>query len=379
MLLCDALLAVLLSAPARAADLELKVSEIPAPIALDPFDAAWAKIPQTQVPLMPQIIAPPGGGGAVKTMGIKALQCRRELFVLLEWADPRPDEYPSPAERFSDAVAVQFPAQPGTWPSPFMGEKGKAVVIWRWSASAQKDLDAGYQGSRAERQRTTADLYAFAGDATFRAGEAAGNIVSRRRRDSAVESLHAEGFGTLTASDDQAVHGKGVWREGRWHVLFRRDLNGTPSFARGSRLAFALAAWDGSAGERDGMKSASIWHTLAFPGAGPRQAETAVAAGGRHFLRYGCATCHGKGGAGGIPNPNAQVDPIPALNRAKEGFSKEEIVTIVLKGREPARADPAGAPPRFRMNAWEAVMSPAEAGTIADYLFSLMPEEKSEW
>lgn len=370
---------IFLSAGVSAKDIELKVRPVKGAVSLDPFDAAWSKVEGVEIQLMPQALAPPGGGGAVGKVLVKALQSRHDLYFRLEWEDKAVDDYPAKAEGFSDAVALQFPAQPEAIPSPLMGDKDGAVVIWRWSASAQKDHDAGYRSAAAGHPRTYAEIYPYADDATFRAGEKAGNIVSQRRRASPVENLAARGFGTLTPTDDQPVEGKGVWKKGRWHAVMRRAMAGTPAFLPGSRLVFAAAVWDGGAGERNGMKSVCLWRTLALPGAPPRPPEDSLARGHRVFRYYGCAACHGQDALGGVRNPNAQTDPIPALNRVKEGFTKDELLAVILRGREPVRADPAGPPARLRMNAWETVMGPDEADALAEYLFSLMPKEKGEW
>jgi mono/diheme cytochrome c family protein len=369
---------LLLAASAGAEDLELGVVAMDRAVSLDPFDGAWAGAKGIELALMAQTIAPPGGGGAVKKVRVKALQSRQDVFFRLDWADGRADAYPSKAESFSDAVALQFPAEPQTIPSPFMGDKEGAVVIWRWSASAQKDFDKGYQPMTAGFPRAYAEIYPYDENPTFRSGEKAGNILSQRRRASPVESLYARGFGTLTSAEDQTVQGRGVWRNGRWHVVFKHSLTGNPSFLSGSRLVFALAAWDGGARERNGMKSVSVWQGLAMPGAPARPAEDARAKGHRVYRRYGCAACHGQDGLGGVRNPNAQGDLIPPLNRVKEGFSKTELLAVILKGREPARADPTGPPARFKMNAWGSIMGPLEADSLVEYLLGLMPQDKGQ-
>ena len=43
-------------------------------------------------------------------------------------------------------------------------------------------------------------------------------------RVSAVEDLNAEGFSTLTTQANQDVDGEGNWRNNRWSVVFKRNL-----------------------------------------------------------------------------------------------------------------------------------------------------------
>jgi DMSO reductase family type II enzyme heme b subunit len=49
-------------------------------------------------------------------------------------------------------------------------------------------------------------------------------------------------------------------------VVFVRDLapgrDGDVEFAPGQTVHVAIAVWDGSAGDRNGQKSVTIWHRL---------------------------------------------------------------------------------------------------------------------
>jgi DMSO reductase family type II enzyme heme b subunit len=62
------------------------------------------------------------------------------------------------------------------------------------------------------------------------------------------------------------VDGIGVYSTGSYRVLFRRALrtasaDGVP-FSPGGRTSVGFAVWDGSAGDRDGKKSVTIWQEL---------------------------------------------------------------------------------------------------------------------
>jgi DMSO reductase family type II enzyme heme b subunit len=110
------------------------------------------------------------------------------------------------------------------------------------------------------------DLYPFQDDEVFNPGLAAGNPLSQVNRTTPVENLVARGFGTLTSADAQPVDGKGVWQDGKWYVLFAREMEAsgdtyTP-FSPGESTDVAFAVWDGSAGERDGLKSVSLFADL---------------------------------------------------------------------------------------------------------------------
>ncbi|MBI2119196.1 MAG: c-type cytochrome [Elusimicrobia bacterium] len=363
---------------ANSADLELKTKKIGKKVSLDPFDSIWNKVKSVEIPLMPQVIAPPGGGGSVAKIWIKALQNKNEIFFRLEWEDPTLNENPTAAESFTDAVALEFPENSGSWPSPFMGDLENPILIWRWSASAQKDLDQGFQSGEITHPNKTADIYPFDGEITFRAGENAGNIISKRKRETPIETLAAKGFGTLTILDDSSVKGKGVWRNERWHVVLEKKLDEPIKHWLESEIPFAVAVWDGQNQERDGIKSFSIWYRLVLDGKNPKNKSSQVSKGEMVYLRYGCGTCHGKGALGGIHNPNSQLDPIPSLNQVKETFTQEELQKVIFNGREPEKADPRAGPPPFKMNGWGSVMSQEEVHDLMEYLFSLQTSVE-EW
>jgi complex iron-sulfur molybdoenzyme family reductase subunit gamma len=83
-----------------------------------------------------------------------------------------------------------------------------------------------------------------------------------------VENAVAQGQGTLTTQPgiDDSVDGDGQWLDGRWSVVLLRDLSKPASGdvlpRPGEALSVAFAVWDGSAGDRNGSKSVTIWHQL---------------------------------------------------------------------------------------------------------------------
>ncbi|MBI3360276.1 MAG: hypothetical protein HY023_04115 [Chloroflexi bacterium] len=102
---------------------------------------------------------------------------------------------------------------------------------------------------------------------------ASGNLFAAATHDSPVEDLIAGGFGSLTSqpADGQNVKGYGVWANGKWRVIFSRDMTSTEAddvnFAPGKVYSMAFAAWDGANGERNGQKSTSQWVSLQIGGA----------------------------------------------------------------------------------------------------------------
>ena len=99
-------------------------------------------------------------------------------------------------------------------------------------------------------------------------GWGAGNIVSNPTPPGPVEELEARGFGTLRARPpvDWQVSATGTYSVGSYRVVFRRHLKGkgadSVSFRPGQTGHVAFAIWDGSAGDRDGKKSVTIWQQL---------------------------------------------------------------------------------------------------------------------
>jgi complex iron-sulfur molybdoenzyme family reductase subunit gamma len=85
---------------------------------------------------------------------------------------------------------------------------------------------------------------------------------------SSVEDVNVRGFGSLTTQPlrDQNVDGKARWTDGRWEVVFVRDLSSAQEadvqLTPGHRVSIALAIWDGAAEDRNGQKSISIWQRL---------------------------------------------------------------------------------------------------------------------
>jgi mono/diheme cytochrome c family protein len=214
---------------------------------------------------------------------VRALHDGRQLALLAVWADTTHDHTAMRPQDFRDAVAVQFSAAPDP---PFfaMGARGAFVNIWMWKSERQADLEPAFQDldkvypnvgidsypnlQAAPVEQPTRHALTLASDPTFVTGWGAGNIVSDPLRPSPAEDLVAQGFGTLRARarSDQAVDARGVYGTGTYRVMFRRDLRGlgpgAVTLAPGTTVPVGFAVWNGSAGDRDGKKSVTIWQDL---------------------------------------------------------------------------------------------------------------------
>ncbi len=255
---------------------------------LDPASPLWAKAPARAVRLRTLWQRPK----TIETLSVQSLHNGSDIAFLLEWKDSIADQAVLRSEDFRDAAAIQFPVADVALhgaehaePSYTMGDSG-LVNIWHWKADWEVDL-ARFRDIQDRYPGMAADAYLFrkgappgessaetvkaptaTHDSTYLTGWGAGNLLSSPSRSSSVEDLNAKGLGTLTSQppDDQNVRGKGIWREGRWRVVFiramrspsERDVQLTP----GQSLPLAFALWDGAQGDRDGQKAVSTWQTI---------------------------------------------------------------------------------------------------------------------
>ncbi len=167
----------------------------------------------------------------------------------------------SPAfESFVDAAAVEFPSVAETSvPALCMGQADNGVNIWQWRAGAENgrpsDITELSENGYVDQYPSTDELYFPA--------LAAGNIVAQPH---AVQDLVATGFGQLEAAEQQGLQGTAKWENGRWAVVFARQLTEATAekieFGEGVRTDVAFAVWDGHEDERNGMKSVSVFVSL---------------------------------------------------------------------------------------------------------------------
>jgi mono/diheme cytochrome c family protein len=214
---------------------------------------------------------------------VRALHDGKALAILMTWRDDTNDNTALRPQDFRDAAAIQFSLAANP---PFfaMGTNGAPVNIWMWKSERQADLDLAYQeleraypnlgidsypnSMRSAVEQPSRHALTLQSDPTFVTGWGAGNIVSDPQRKSAVEDLAAQGFGTLRARPriDQKIDAQGVYGQGSYEVMFRRTLaptgEGAVALRPGSTVPVAFAVWNGSAGDRDGKKSVTIWQDL---------------------------------------------------------------------------------------------------------------------
>jgi mono/diheme cytochrome c family protein len=272
-----------LSSPAQQAKNEMKkfriiAARVPS-LPTHPDDGVWGQAEAVDLHLMPLWWR----NDRPEELTVKAVHNGQEIAFLLIWPDATYDHTAIRPQDFRDAAAVQL--HPGTDPPFFgMGQLGTPISLWMWKSERQADLEPAFQDldkvypnigidsypnfQRSPLEQPTRDALTLESDPTYVTAWGAGNIVSDPRPKSATEELTAQGFGTLRArpSLDREVDGIGVYSTGSYRVLFRRALrtasaDGVP-FSPGGRTSVGFAVWDGSAGDRDGKKSVTIWQEL---------------------------------------------------------------------------------------------------------------------
>lgn len=148
-----------------------------------------------------------GQWGKARDIGIRTWQTRHNLSVMLDWKAPSPVTRFTGPDAFLDRCAILFPSDENT-PFATMGLPDSPALIWSW------------------------------------------------RADGKVENLVARAPGTIEAVAPAGIKAHAAWLDGSWRVV----LSGPqPSGPR----RFTVATWDGSAGERAGLKAfAAEWIEL---------------------------------------------------------------------------------------------------------------------
>src|SRR5574341_589676 len=270
---------------------------------IDPTASLWDKAPATEFKVMGQnITIPILFNPTVSSVNVRSMNNGTRIGWMLEWSDPSESFMALNTNQFRDAIAVVFPV---TDAKTFiaMGGPGTPVNILHWKADWQKDVDMGryldrqdaypnmaydfYVGNKSQASQGNGRYQGIEGgyndpqnprvpvedvSKMYLPGYAAGNSFSQRDapRETPIEELVAEGFGTLTSQQHQDSFGKGVYDNGMWKVVMARAmLTEDPTdaqFHAGKNTDMATAVWDGGNREVNGRKAVALWHTLVIEG-----------------------------------------------------------------------------------------------------------------
>lgn len=161
--------------------------------------------------------------GKVRSLQVQAAHNGADIFFHLTWEDSNKDDAITDNDKFPDACGILMPLNGGDPPIDEMGSEKAPVNAWFWRA----DLD-----------------------------DQAHNTVAR-------------GLGTTEFSEKCPILTKSFWGSGAWAVVFSRPLavpdqkDEATQLAPGQTVKIGFAVWEGSNGERAGVKSFSKeWRDL---------------------------------------------------------------------------------------------------------------------
>jgi DMSO reductase family type II enzyme heme b subunit len=201
---------------------------------LDPLASAWSTIPGDQLKMVATPLANQPSEyikasrdekkiGKVHTLTVQSVNNGTDIFFRLSWPDESKDAEFKDNNSFPDACGILMPLHGGDPPIEEMGSKQAPVNAWLWKASL---------------------------------GDAARTTIGH-------------GLGTTEFSKQDPISAKAAWRDGTWAVVFARALT-VPQLQEectqlppGGSVKIGFAVWDGSNGERAGIKSFSKeWREL---------------------------------------------------------------------------------------------------------------------
>ena len=211
---------------ALATERALTIKHTSRSIPLDPGAAVWTRIEPIRIQLYPQAVRAPYGTEE-RDLWVQGTYRDNAVAFRLQFADATEDR---DSTSYADACAIMF--VPATAPAAgqMMGHDASANV-WHWRA----DRDAAHDQPGGDSVR-------------------------------AVHELLAAGPGTQAPMPSQTVTGKGTYRDGKWSVVFERQLGshqeGELALAPGDSLRIAFAVWDGARKEGLSRKSIAVIRPL---------------------------------------------------------------------------------------------------------------------
>jgi hypothetical protein len=265
-----ALLAGCRKAPAPTTEVvAFRVANLPS----SPADEAWKDVPEHVAKLIPQdLVEPRLMTPSTQEIHVQAVTNGSEVAFRLRWADTEQNDL-ADAGRFTDACAVQIPRKiDANAPAPQMGEAGKPVDIIFWRADWQASVNGRGDTIRDLYPNASIDHYPFQA-ASLPPGSpeqkemanryAPAQALGNRRtgpRETPVESLTAEGPGTLGPGPANGARGQGARIENGWAVVIGRKL--PEGLAPRVRTQIAFAVWEGSHQEVGARKMRTGWIPL---------------------------------------------------------------------------------------------------------------------
>jgi len=234
----------------------IKATKVEGGLPLDPDDKFWNSIDAYYFPLGRQVIQ--GDKAylpAIDDVTVKAVYNTEEIAFYIHWDDPRVDaalihktvveESPAPplppelrsdddeeeeevvrdAQKFADAIAIQFPIKPnanGAKPYFLNGDANHPVNLWKLDTASMHAVEVNARG---------------------------------------MESW------TPQADPSQNLAAKIIYKYGRYSAVVKRklatgDTENDIQFIPGMKTPIAFNAWDGTQGDTGSKKSISSWFQL---------------------------------------------------------------------------------------------------------------------
>lgn len=232
----------------------ITVKSIAGEVPLKPQAPVWKTVDPYFIPLGGQVInSEKLYFPTVDNIMVKAIHNNDEISIYIYWDDPSYDpilaktapveESPVPplppelqvdepekeepkeepqAQKFPDALAVQFPARldkSGKWPYFLNGDSSHPVNLWKWQSNPNK-----------------------------------------------AEEMNATGLEhwTTQPKENQLVFSKSAYRYGRYFLVLNRklktkDMGSDIQFKKKVMIPIAFNVWDGSQGEEGTKKAISSW------------------------------------------------------------------------------------------------------------------------
>ncbi len=153
--------------------------------------------------------------GKVEKVTIAALHNGKEVFFRITWRSPEPNYKIGDLNVFPDGVSLLFPMRDDIeCPIKEMGTKESPTNSWYWRADF----------------------------------------------DDKPKNQIAEGLSTSLYTDDSSIFANSKWENGVWTVVMGRAFEAPEEaikLAAGGKKEIGIAAWEGAAGERGGVKAFS--------------------------------------------------------------------------------------------------------------------------
>ncbi len=274
--------ALILSLSQTAMASEIQAKKVAEDLSKTAFnEALWNGVKEESVSLMAQPMALPRPLKAeTQLVKVQAIHDGQWIAFRLRWRSGKKNEA-GKLGQFSDAVALQFPVKEESQPPIFMGAKDNPVHIFHWRAQYQRDIEKGKPEMKTLYPNMNPDMYPMefkdSGNIqglndekreVYSPGKSEGNPQSYVK-ESAVDEVYAEGFGSSSVIQNRMAVGHGVWSHGEWSVVIARPMNRENGsvLKAGKNSYMAFAVWQGAKQEVGSRKSITMsWVPLSING-----------------------------------------------------------------------------------------------------------------